>query len=650
MAETELTAVQLTICSYGDLKLSLQTSTINATYLVSSHLLCSASPIFRASLGPSSRFAEAIEFRRSQEVATATSVSDDSLYIMRIGGDLGFDPTAMAVVLYIIHGRVGHIPETIEFKNLLDIAIICDYYECAGAMSPWNKAWMQPLEKLALEPGYEDWLFIAFLFGNQELFGKITKAFARNGVQKDGEFVVMVNGEVKKMHSRLPEGIARTAPGIIKLNILANFGIAGDMASRRAKAGEEVVRVCNNMYDKYSDKSKVKCQHGQKYCDYIVFAALHMEWGLFEKKETKKKKKKKKHNKEVAVDTSRTLESTIGDFTKLLNTIRQNLGTIQIGGCCHSNCIPPLDQQAKEFDSCLNSIAGLKLTSYSKKPREMAWNAVLKGNNASSNSYLNGPSLVVGYPWKDKTYVEICRYVDMEICYKTSTPIDATFLVSSHALRSASPVFRDLFGPKLECPDPTRRGAMQVIPLGEEHRTKYAFDKVYDPTVLTVVFHALHGQVEKLPVDIQFPHLVELARVCEEYQCTSTLLPLCQKWIEQWRWAIKEPGYEDWLYIAWDFCLDDIFQTLSRKFSTGAFPEGTGRKLVLYNDVEVKLCESIQQRIIGMITIFQPITIQDTKLKSATGRCNYNSRKRCKADDSWSVCKSVRTILQRLSQ
>ncbi|KAF8244615.1 hypothetical protein K440DRAFT_666017 [Wilcoxina mikolae CBS 423.85] len=99
----------------GDLKVSLQTDAVNTTYLVSSHQLCCASPVFRASLGPSSGFAEAINLRRSQ--AAATSVSDDSLYEMRIGEELGFDPTAMAVVLYVIHARLELVPEFIGFKT-----------------------------------------------------------------------------------------------------------------------------------------------------------------------------------------------------------------------------------------------------------------------------------------------------------------------------------------------------------------------------------------------------------------------------------------------------------------------------------------------------------------------------------------------------
>jgi hypothetical protein len=208
MADTELTEVQLTICPYGDLRLSLQTPKVNLTYLVSSHRLCCASPVFRANLGPSSGFSEAIDLRRSQTAAATDS--DDSLYDMPIGEGLRFDPKAMAVVLFAIHGRSDQIPESVEFDNLLDIAVICDYYDCAPVMSPLGKTWIQPLAKLALEPGYEGLLFVAYVFGQQELFAQTTKGFTRNGVTtEDGEFVVMAGGEARKMHCHLPEGITR---------------------------------------------------------------------------------------------------------------------------------------------------------------------------------------------------------------------------------------------------------------------------------------------------------------------------------------------------------------------------------------------------------------------------------------------------------
>ncbi|KAF8248529.1 hypothetical protein K440DRAFT_255027 [Wilcoxina mikolae CBS 423.85] len=290
MSKTELTE-QLTICPYGNLKLTLKTSAINTTYVVSSHQLCCASPVFRASLGPSSGFADAINLRH----AAATCVSDDSLYQMVIGEGLDFERTAVAVVLYVIHGRAEHIPTNISYENLLDIAIICDYYDCAAAMTPWDKVWMKPLEKLALEPGYEDLLFIAYLFEHQELFGKMTKAFARDGVTvEDGEFAVMAGGEVRKMHNHLPEGIIR------------------DMVTQRAKAGKEILRVCHTIYDIYDDNSTVKCKHGQKYCDNYVFASLLMDLtkhGLLVQED--------KRSDDLDIHSNRTLYSLIEDFNNM---------------------------------------------------------------------------------------------------------------------------------------------------------------------------------------------------------------------------------------------------------------------------------------------------------------------------------------------
>ncbi|KAF8248478.1 hypothetical protein K440DRAFT_625690 [Wilcoxina mikolae CBS 423.85] len=211
MAETEPTE-QLTICPYGDLKLCLKTSSTSTAFLVSSHQLCYASRVFRDLIPESNDrrffFSAVIDLRGLR--AATPSDSDDStvIYELDIDDKLGIDPTNMAVVLYAIHGRSEHFPETITFEKLLEIAVICEHYRCAEMMSPWDKLWMKlpELEKLVLQPGYEDWLFIARVFGNQELFGRITKQLARNVVKtEDGKLGVMVREEVKKMHSRLPE-------------------------------------------------------------------------------------------------------------------------------------------------------------------------------------------------------------------------------------------------------------------------------------------------------------------------------------------------------------------------------------------------------------------------------------------------------------
>jgi hypothetical protein len=198
---------RLEICPYGDMEIVLKSPVVDATYLVSSHQLCCTSPVFRASLGPQSEFLEAAKLRQECNPATTDGTEGESLYQMPINSE--YDPTAVATVLYVLHGVAECVPQSIYFDNLLAIAIICDYYDCAGAMRPWDEVWMKPLKPLAGVAGCEGWLFIAWVFGVQEVFGSMTQRFSRCGVVRDEKFGVMVNKEVKKMHNHIPEGIIR---------------------------------------------------------------------------------------------------------------------------------------------------------------------------------------------------------------------------------------------------------------------------------------------------------------------------------------------------------------------------------------------------------------------------------------------------------
>jgi len=200
--------VNLDICPYGDMEIVLTTSTIHVTYRVSSHQLCSGSPVFRAMLGPQSSFSEANGLRRHQSSSSTASNPNYSLF--QITAEEEHDPTALATVLYVLHGRAEKIPELITFENLLEISIICDYYDCAAMIRPWDETWMAQLRSLTSKPGYESWLFISWVFGNQDVFGEMTKSFSRDGVMVDGEFGVMVAEKVERLDIHLPQGIIGT--------------------------------------------------------------------------------------------------------------------------------------------------------------------------------------------------------------------------------------------------------------------------------------------------------------------------------------------------------------------------------------------------------------------------------------------------------
>jgi len=143
--------------------------------------------------------------RRHQSSSSTASDAHSSLFQLKAAKE--HDPTALATVLYLLHGRVEEIPESITFDNLLEIAIICDYYDCAATIRPWDETWMAPHRCLTSKPGYESWLFIAWVFGNQDVFGEMTKYFSRIGVMVDWEFGVIVAGKVKRLDIHLPQVI-----------------------------------------------------------------------------------------------------------------------------------------------------------------------------------------------------------------------------------------------------------------------------------------------------------------------------------------------------------------------------------------------------------------------------------------------------------
>lgn len=91
------------------------------------------------------------------------------------------NPEALAVILFALHCQNKFVPVTISFQNLLDLAIICDKYDCAAAVSLWTDIWTKDWKKMAQDAGYEQWLFIAWTFGVEDVFQSLSKKLIMEG-------------------------------------------------------------------------------------------------------------------------------------------------------------------------------------------------------------------------------------------------------------------------------------------------------------------------------------------------------------------------------------------------------------------------------------------------------------------------------------
>ncbi len=138
----------------GDIKLLVQAGEDQKTFVVSSKALCLASPVWRAMLDSKSRFKEA-----SPSTGEVFLEDDDS--------------EALWILLNIAHFRFLEVPQSLEYDQLLRVSILCDKYDIVTLVRPWLPKWIRGLKHLSCCAGYEEWLFIAWVFGDTSTFERI---------------------------------------------------------------------------------------------------------------------------------------------------------------------------------------------------------------------------------------------------------------------------------------------------------------------------------------------------------------------------------------------------------------------------------------------------------------------------------------------
>ncbi|OJD32813.1 nuclear pore protein [Diplodia corticola] len=132
------------------------------------------------------------------------------------------DPDALAVLLNIAHMKFSLVPRTLEFETLLHLADLTEKYDAINILRPWIKGWIQAAEHLAERPGYEEWLFIAWAFGEVQIFDKLsTRLVWQVRINELGQCV----GPSGRILDRSSDDIdALFPPGIIESILEHRFG------------------------------------------------------------------------------------------------------------------------------------------------------------------------------------------------------------------------------------------------------------------------------------------------------------------------------------------------------------------------------------------------------------------------------------------
>ena len=161
--ETGNLAATIIIDADGDLTTRLK----GGKAMVSRKVLSISSPVFRAMLGAECRFREATEKEFERDGSQAVSFEDD-------------DFQSMVMIARLMHLQSDKVPDKLAFKQLYQVAILCDKYDLRRCLGPWPKIWATPyLNSYGIE-GYEGWLSMSTVFGFDGLFKEITRHLILN--------------------------------------------------------------------------------------------------------------------------------------------------------------------------------------------------------------------------------------------------------------------------------------------------------------------------------------------------------------------------------------------------------------------------------------------------------------------------------------
>ncbi|KAL9561201.1 hypothetical protein ACKAV7_014556 [Fusarium commune] len=133
---------------------------VEIRFRVSSAHLILSSPVFRAMLdGP---FSEGIRKK-------------DNLFEVRA---FEWNAEALVILLDIIHGHHRSLPKRVELDILIEIAMLCDYYQCQEIVETFAERWITAFgeDKPYEEEATMNWMFIAWVFQKGHLFTSMVAA------------------------------------------------------------------------------------------------------------------------------------------------------------------------------------------------------------------------------------------------------------------------------------------------------------------------------------------------------------------------------------------------------------------------------------------------------------------------------------------
>ena len=112
----------------------------------------------------------------------------------------GADPNAVRILLNIMHGRSRLVPRRVNLDLLTELAVLVDYFQCEEAVNAFGEWWMEALKPSIQNTFYQQtvkWIFVSWVFRNEEIFNTVTRTAQRKGKRDMPTFGIPIPPNIK---------------------------------------------------------------------------------------------------------------------------------------------------------------------------------------------------------------------------------------------------------------------------------------------------------------------------------------------------------------------------------------------------------------------------------------------------------------------
>ncbi|KAG4438578.1 hypothetical protein IFR05_005953 [Cadophora sp. M221] len=104
------------------------------------------------------------------------------------------DGEAVLTLLNIAHSKFCDVPKTLDYKQLYQVSLLCEQYDCHTLVEPWLEDWLQNEIKDVNLFATVEWLHIAWAFGKEDIFRRRAEILVRQiEITEGGKPFVIAN-------------------------------------------------------------------------------------------------------------------------------------------------------------------------------------------------------------------------------------------------------------------------------------------------------------------------------------------------------------------------------------------------------------------------------------------------------------------------